>query len=189
MDQGLNWALAQALNGLAGRFPLLDQVMIFAAKYLIVLVFLSLGFWWFLRTPNDVGKRAALAAVIAVVWGQIANMAVSYLVFVPRPFIAHDIDLLVSAARDSSFPSDHATAAFVVAVTALRWATPGRRLLLLAAILIGFSRVFVGAHYPADVVASAVLATVWAFLLFKLDSRLSRPFNWVIGAARQIHLD
>ncbi|MCL5960326.1 MAG: phosphatase PAP2 family protein, partial [Chloroflexi bacterium] len=131
MDQGLNWSLAQALNGLAGHFSVLDKVAVLVAKDLIVLVFLSVGIWWFLRTRDDVGKRCALAAVLAVVFGQIINLVIAHFVYVPRPFIVHNVHLLVNAARDSSFPSDHTTAAFAVAVTALLWRMPGRRLFLL----------------------------------------------------------
>lgn len=78
------------------------------------------------------------------------------------------VHLLINAAHDSSFPSDHATAAFSVATAALLWRIPGRRLYLLGAVLIALARVYAGAHYPADVVGGAGLGILWAILAFRL---------------------
>lgn len=64
---------------------------------------------------------------------------------------------LVSLPQTSSFPSGHATVAFACA-TVIALAVPRlrRRLFALAA-LIAFSRVYVGVHYPLDVLAGAAL--------------------------------
>lgn len=181
MDQGLNWELARALNGLAGHFPIFDALAAIVAEDLIFLILAIAVVWWFLPTDGDVGKRAALAAFVAVVFGQAINLAIGHVIFVPRPFVAHQVHLLVNAAHDSSFPSDHATAAFSVATTALLWRMPGRRLLLLGAVLIAFGRVYVGAHYPADVVVGAALGAIWATLALKLDGWLSHLYDLPIG--------
>jgi len=65
--------------------------------------------------------------------------------------------LLIDRTLDTSFPRDHATLAFAIA--AMPWQVD-RRLsvaLLLLSALMGFARVFVGAHYPLDILGSAVL--------------------------------
>lgn len=95
----------------------------------------------------------------------------------------------MDAARDSSFPSDHATAAFPVATAALLWRMPGRRLLLLGAILIALARVYVGAYYPGDVVAGAGLGAAWSFLALRFDGRLRPLYRVAIDTARRVHLD
>lgn len=188
MDQGLNWYLARALNGWAGHFPVLDGAAALVANDLVFLVVLAVAAWWFLPSSDDAGKRAALATVGAVVVGQVVNLAIGHFVFVPRPFVAHPVLLLVDAARDSSFPSDHATAAFSVATAALLWRMPGRRLLLPGAALIALARVYVGAHYPADVLVGAGLGAMWTMLAFRLDGRLRPLYGLAIGAARRVHL-
>jgi len=188
MDQGLNWHLARALNGWAGHFPAVDAAAALVANDLIFLSVLVVAAWWFLPSSDDAGKRAALATVGAVVVGQVVNLVIGHFVFVPRPFVAHQVLLLVDAARDSSFPSDHATAAFSVATAALLWRMPGRRLLLAGAVLIALARVYVGAHYPADVLVGAGLGAMWTMLAFRLDVRLSPLYALAIGAARRVRL-
>ncbi|MCL4532317.1 MAG: phosphatase PAP2 family protein, partial [Actinobacteria bacterium] len=153
MEQGLNWYLAQAMNGWAGHFPLVDAAAAIVANDLIFVVVLGAVAWWLLPSTGDVGKRAALAALGTIALGQVVNLVLGHFIFVPRPFVAHQVLLLVDAAHDSSFPSDHTTVASSVATAALLWKMPGRRLLLLGAVLIALARVYVGAHYPADVLA------------------------------------
>lgn len=165
MDEGWNWALARSVNGLAGRSGLADLVMAAIATYLIFALVLAAASWWLWPGLREKGKLAALAAAVAVVAGQAFNLLVGWFVFVPRPFVAHHVLLLVQSARDSSFPSDHATAAFGIAATALLWRMPGRWLILIGAILIAVARVYVGAHYPLDVIAGAVLGSFWAALV------------------------
>jgi undecaprenyl-diphosphatase len=74
----------------------------------------------------------------------------------PRPFTTHhDIRLLVSHAPGQSFPSDHATAAFAMALALLVFVSKAwGRLLLAMAVLIGFARVYTGVHYLGDILGS-----------------------------------
>jgi undecaprenyl-diphosphatase len=188
MDQGLNWDLARALNGLAGRSALLDAFATIVATDLVFLIFLTVVVWWFVPPSNGVGQRAALAALGALVCGQILNLIIGHFVFVPRPFVAHSAHLLIASATDSSFPSDHATAAFTVAGTALLRGLRGRWALTLGALLVAIARVYVGAHYPADVIAGAALGFGWSLVFFWLDSWLASPYSWTIGIARRLRL-
>jgi undecaprenyl-diphosphatase len=91
----------------------------------------------------------------------------------PRPFISHpQIHLFLAHAADPGFPSDHATAAFAIAVVLmLRF---GRRALpaLLAAAALAVARVLVGVHYPADVLAGALLGSAAAVIVCVLVARL-----------------
>ncbi len=81
----------------------------------------------------------------------------------PRPAVADpDPATLVGLPATSSFPSGHATVAFACA-TVLALGRPRLALWLFAlAALIAFSRVYVGVHYPFDVLAGAVLGVAVA---------------------------
>jgi undecaprenyl-diphosphatase len=109
--------------------------------------------------------RAVLAASLALALGQILIRLVPR----PRPFATHAVLLLIERSADPSFPSDHALAAFAIgtAVTATR---PGMGAGLLAAgVILGAARVFVGTHYPGDVLGGAVLGAAVGVLVRKLD--------------------
>lgn len=73
-----------------------------------------------------------------------------------------DVHVLIARTADFSFPSDHATVAGAVAagllMTNRRWGTVAA----VAAGTMAFTRVYVGAHYPADVLAGLTLGAVVA---------------------------
>src|SRR4051794_39019528 len=108
---------------------------------------------------RSLARRAAVAAVAAAGAAVLIAHFVSSAVDRPRPFVAHaaTIHPFLTHAADPSFPSDHATAAFAIATAvALRLRVPGLVLLAFATLL-ACGRVFLGLHYPSDVLAGAVL--------------------------------
>lgn len=81
---------------------------------------------------------------------------------------------LVAVPHDHSFPSGHAATSFACA-TILATAVPRLAVpLYLLAAAIGFSRVYVGVHYPLDVVGGAVLGVALATALRWLERALRR---------------
>lgn len=122
---------------------------------------------------------AAVAALIALGIGQLIGGAIDR----ARPYNAMSgIHLLVDKTTDFSFPSDHATVAGAVAVGLLftnrRWGTIAG---VLAAVM-AFTRVYVGAHYPGDVLAGLALGAVVAWSgRFLVEPLLSRA---VFGISR-----
>jgi undecaprenyl-diphosphatase len=85
----------------------------------------------------------------------------------PRPPVAYPRPKpLVGVPHDGSFPSGHAATSFACA-TLLAWALPRRYapLLFLLAAAIAFSRVYVGVHYPLDVLGGAALGVLVATAL------------------------
>lgn len=107
-------------------------------------------------------RRLGAAVLTALVFGALAtNLALKPLVNRTRPWVAIEglRTLVDSGAGDPSFPSGHTTAAFAFAGTVLRsGAKRGWKGACLAlAVLMAISRLYVGVHYPTDVLAGVVI--------------------------------
>jgi undecaprenyl-diphosphatase len=123
---------------------------------------------------------AGLAVLVALLVNQ---HAISPVVGRQRPCRAlSHVEILLTCSNDYSFPSDHCmiAGAFTagLAFISWRWAVSAG----LLAVLLAFTRVYVGAHYPSDVVAGLVIddaiGTVVVMLTRPLLRRLTR---WLTG--------
>lgn len=87
----------------------------------------------------------------------------------PRPFLVHPLVTgLVIPPDEFSFPSGHTAAACVMAVVAGAYLPAILPLLLALAMLIGLSRIYLGVHFPTDVLAGAGLGTTSGLLALAL---------------------
>ncbi|MFD7602000.1 phosphatase PAP2 family protein [Streptomyces mirabilis] len=143
-----------------------------------VFAVLMLMGWWNARRRDARSMALALAAPVAVVAAFAVAEVAKKLVAEVRPCYSLPHAYLVDACparTDYAFPSGHSTTAFA-AVAAL-WLLD-RRLSAIAAVfavLESFTRVYVGAHYPHDVLGAALLALPVAYLASRLMSRLATP--------------
>lgn len=102
--------------------------------------------------------------LIAVALADWSAAAVKALVDRPRPFDRYpEPDTLVPHPPDASFPSGHASTSFAAATMLSLAFPPLAPALLVLAAAVAFSRVYVGVHYPLDVLAGAVLGALVAF--------------------------
>jgi membrane-associated phospholipid phosphatase len=128
---------------------------------------LVLGSLWFARrrpgAPEAVAASMWAAAGTVLALG--VNQPIVAAVHRARPYTTlAGVEVLVHRSHDFSFPSDHATAAGAATaglwIIALYGGAAARRLAIVGtalAVLVAFSRVYVGAHYPGDVVGGLVV--------------------------------
>lgn len=179
-------SLYRDINRLAVHSGWAHEAMKLDAVYGVGLFGLGvLAAWWLARLAPD-APRAVAAAIWAAV-GTVAAVGVNQPIVSgvhrARPFLSiRTAEVLVTRGHDFSFPSDHATAAGAAAAglwIVTHYARNVRALAVMAsvwAVLLAFARVYVGVHYPGDVLAGlAVGATVavvgWAVL--------NRPLVWL----------
>ncbi|MDN3028809.1 phosphatase PAP2 family protein [Streptomyces sp. S.PB5] len=171
------------INGLAKDAPVwFDRVMEYVGEYGILLATVLLVLWCWLSVRRRGGEDAP-ASVAALVWAPLAagvavliNVPIRGFVERPRPFLSHEgLDVLVSGKTDYSFVSDHATITMAMAVGLFvanrKFGVFGIGLALLE----GFCRVYMGVHYPTDVVGGFALGTAVALLLSPLAMALLTP--------------
>lgn len=123
-------------------------------------------------------RRAGFAALLALAAGFVCtNLILKNWVSRPRPWLdVAGLTALVTENDPNSFPSGHTTAAFAFA-SALRHTAPRAWMkwaALAAAVLMAFSRLYVGVHYPSDVLAGVVIGLLAGWLAKCLTDRL-RP--------------
>jgi undecaprenyl-diphosphatase len=147
--------LFEMINNLAGKFPALDALMLFSAKYLLVLFAITLAIFYLTFQANQ-QRMAFLAGVSTLIALGIAQI-IAFLDSRPRPYVNHVAHLLVAQTKDPSFPSDHATFCFAIATMIWLYNRKVGGILLALAVLVGLSRVYVGTHYPTDILGGAAL--------------------------------
>ena len=118
-------------------------------------------------------KKIAIICLLSLLIADGIALVLKYAVAEPRPFVALDnVRLLISESDMNSFPSGHATSTFsVIAVLLFKLKNNYIKVILaIFAILIAFSRIYVGVHYPHDVVCGTVLgiAVAYAVCYFNL---------------------
>jgi undecaprenyl-diphosphatase len=162
------------------RFVAVDGQFLFVG--LLAALFLARGKW---RSVN--GRHGVVAAGLAALLALAVAQVIAGLWDRPRPYEAHpgDAHLLISPSPDPSFPSDHAAAAFAIAVSIfLRHRKAGWLALAMAGTL-ALSRVAAGTHYPSDVAGGALLGTLAALLLWAPQVR--RPAHALADFAGQAY--
>jgi membrane-associated phospholipid phosphatase len=141
---------------------------------------------WLLARPGG-SRRWKLAATSALASAAIAllvNQAIGKIWHRARPVAAHpSAHVWGSRSHDPSFPSDHASAAFAIAFTILFFDRLAGALFLAAALLIGAGRVFIGAHYPADIGAGLLVGLAVAIVVV----RYGRPLlTWLVRLVERL---
>lgn len=173
IDQNL---LASINRALVGRSDFLDKVLEFLAVYLVYALPIILILMWFLGKKYQ--KATAFSFISAVFsWFVITKSIVPKIWFRPRP----DMDLiglkeLLFHRPDYSFPSDHATALFSIALGLyiFGWKKAGSWFLLYAIIIVT-ARVAIGVHFPLDIIGGAISALI-GIIIFKIFEKPLEKF-------------
>ena len=127
-------------------------------------------------------RKVLILTLIALLFSDLIVLLLKNLIQEPRPFVTlSDVHLLINEADPNSFPSGHACSTLtviVVLISKMKILTEKHyklisALLIVFAITIGFSRIYIGVHYPFDVLAGSVVGIAGALIFIKLNEALN----------------
>lgn len=185
--ESLNQSLFLHLN--AGAHPALWTLIVssFLAEVAIGLIPVMLLLGWLRGTDSTrkVMLEAVASGTLAIVFNQLIDLVWQH----PRPFMIGLGHTYLAHAADSSFPSDHLSLWWAVSFTLLLHR--GTRLvgsaMSIAGLSVAWSRIYLGVHFPLDMVGAAVFAFVSASLCMLGRMWLIDPiFPWAAALHRKL---
>ena len=180
--------ILQSIQQLDGEILLLIQEHLrtdMLTPFMKSVTFLGNGGWFWilcavvlLAVPKT--RKTGYAAALSLIFGAIVtNLLLKNIVARPRPFaeIAALIPMITKP-KDFSFPSGHTTASFAVALVMLRMLPKkfGIPAVILAG-MVAFSRLYLGVHYPGDVLGGFLVAVFASTLVYHLMSAYQKKMQ------------
>lgn len=164
---------------MAGRFGILDALMIFCAQYLIYFLVLGVLLMWIRHHhfKNPHWRDLALVSFGSAVVGRwVVAVVIRFFYYHPRPYwVLANTHLLLAQELESSFPSGHTIFAFALATGVYIYNKRVGKWYLWLAGLIGFSRIFVGVHWPYDIIGGIAFGIPTAFVCNEIYHKFFKP--------------
>lgn len=173
-----------AINGLSGHISWLDHLITYYTKYGPVLFGVYLIGLWFAGKNSEERKenrKQALYAFFSALLALGISQFVGLMWFRNRPYIDQPVHRLVSVTADASFPSDHAAGSFSIAGSILFGQSVSRTILTVLAILLSLSRVYVGVHYPSDILGGMVVGLLSSMVINKNQEFFEKPIALLLS--------
>lgn len=176
-----NRHLFELLNAAPGLDGLHIGFARFLAEWVIYLIPLSMTVSW-LRGASPT-RRELLRILAAVMVSLAAAQVVAHLWPQPRPFALHLGTQYLTHSLDPGMPSDHVTVIWTIALWALTserfglWGFP----LLALGLVVGWGRVYLGVHFPFDILAAFPVALCGVVIVRTLRRPLLGPETMVLS--------
>lgn len=169
-----NISLFFLIFNLNGQNMFLDKLMLFGAVHLIYLAILLVLILSLKGKTKE--KKAFLLIVLSFPIAVLLIKAIHLFYFEPRPFVNFNFEPITLEDTNASFPSRHATVsaiiAFAYAYFKSKWAMPFLFLML----WVSAARIFVGVHYPLDIVGGFIVGLVSLFIALQIKKVLKIGF-------------
>lgn len=156
----MNLYFFEIINGLAYKSVLMDKMMIGISNYLpyVFMATLVCMYLYGFYKESKILRRTAIDIVTMTIIDMLLSFVIGYIYPEARPFVGHNVNQLIQHVPNSSFPSNHALGTMAIALGLIApYRTCGIVFACLA-IVVGVSRVYVGVHYPIDILGGFALA-------------------------------
>ncbi len=150
--------------------------------YLLVGILLTWLIWDFLFRKERYQKTIKIISLslgAALFSRLIITELIRWLYYRPRPFVSNQVNQLISHSASGSFPSGHGAFFFALSTVIYFYNKKAGLLFFLASFLIGLARIFVGLHYPSDILAGALIGIFFCWLGNKLFFKKQKDSHWL----------
>jgi undecaprenyl-diphosphatase len=181
----MDWRLERAIYDVSLHHHWVGSLFHGVEQASIPVMVVITGLLWFFSRPGG-GRKWKLACgsgYAAAALGYVIAFVIHHIYDRPRPYEAHAIRHPWSSSTDASFPSDHTSLSFAIAFAVLAFDTVAGVVFLVVAAIIGVGRLFIGAHYPGDVLAGVGVGLVAALIVVRL---LPRFVAFVVGQVERV---
>jgi undecaprenyl-diphosphatase len=180
--ESLNQTLFLWLNAPEHPGTLTSMVAILLAEWFIWTIPLLIGIGWLRGSEST--RKAMLVATASGLLGLLVNQLIGLAWTHPRPFMIGLGHTLIPHVADSSFPSDHLTLWWAVALSLVLQGGPRNAgiTLTLLGVPIAWARIYLGVHFPFDMLGAVVVAAFSAWLT-------ARGAHWYLGAIYRFATD
>lgn len=182
----MDYRLYHAINQFVLDHEWLGRALSVAETWAVpVLAVTTFGLWLLARPGGPrKWKLASASALASAALALLIAQVITKIWARERPFAAHpDAHVWGTRSHDPSFPSDHASASFGIAFAVFLFDRVVGSIFIAAATFISVGRVFVGAHYPADVVAGSLVGLGAALLVVRTGMPL---IEWAVRLVERI---
>lgn len=167
----LNINLFRSINDLGKQYTFLNSSMIFIAEYMVYFLAIVVITIWFIRSKRN--RMMVLCATITFIIAEIIGKIAGKLHSNYQPFAElSNVNKLISKAVDNSFPSDHTILFFSFCVSFWLFRKGLWFLWVVLSFIVGISRIWVGVHYPADVIGGAFISIISATIVYYIFPKL-----------------
>ena len=161
--QIFNW-----IHGWAVQYKFLDFLGIFFANYLSYILIVAFVALVFLEKNWRNRLYQLFFGLLSVMLARgVMVEVIRFFYDSPRPYIALVFKPLIDLEVTNSFPSGHAAAFFALTTATLLFNHKWGYYFFAGAILMGWARVFVGAHWPTDILGGMAVGALSAFMVWK----------------------
>lgn len=160
----LNRSLFLAINASAEASLPMRELAIFFAQWMVFCVPLLLAVLWIFGEQRQ--RRVVLLAGVSIALALACNLVIRELWFHPRPFMLGLGQNFLAHAPGASFPSDHASGLFAMAFALILASLRKTGLVMLGlALLVSWARVYLGVHFPFDILGGCLVGLLSAWLV------------------------
>jgi undecaprenyl-diphosphatase len=177
----LNLAAFEAIQSLTG-ISFIDELMLYLAELLVVIVPLTLMYLWF---QGKKGKEDSILTFTSAIAGLLVSYGMGLLYSHQNPSVT--FDTIVAAKPENAFPSQH-TAVIFSAVWPLFWREKDYLgiLVLISAVGTALARVYIGEHWPIDIIGSIAASGIGFGLIYVSEDHLIDVLEPLIDLAERI---